>query len=138
MRNVRLLTAGMVFFWALGPVTADQGFDNEKIRESAQRTAAACGIPLQASIDWKTFRSADLEKYSASSYCDWPLFKLYWSCQKPEKKAAAAQKIKRVVCRFGGPGKRALSIRDGTMEYVVDWTSGNDDDFGEKWLKANL
>jgi len=59
----------------------------------------------------------------------------------PAYKAAIAKGIQKVVCNYGGPGKRAVSISGGTLSYTVDFPGKYDIDgahFVQYYVAKNL
>jgi hypothetical protein len=101
-------------------------------------TNKACGTSLKASIDWSGFLKSEIGQNSVSAFCAAPLDTLQSMCGDAMAKQAIAGKIKGYVCAFGGPGKRALSLDNGTLQMDVDWDASNYDDYIRGWLGDHL
>ena len=75
------------------------------------------------------------EDYSLPSFCGSILNNMGWMCSNDAMvKPEIASKVKKVVCKFGGTGKRSLTLVDGTVTWTVDVAAPNDTDF----IKENL
>jgi hypothetical protein len=117
---------------------ADQ--DQRLEGEQAAPTRRACGTAaLAGRFEWSTFNLDDLQRYSAHGYCGAVFSAIRGLCAEPVARAAVTSKVNRVVCRFGGPGQRALSrSADNVLTFTIDWDAANDEDFAKDWLLDNL
>jgi hypothetical protein len=93
---------------------------------------SACGTTITAPVEWSGFDQIDLSKAGANNgsvsvgqYCGEPLEALTYLCHAtPAAKTAIKQHIQKVVCKYGGPGKRDVSLSNGTLNYSVDFKVG--------------
>ena len=60
-------------------------------------------------------------------------------CRNDEDSVAAIKgSVSSYVCRYGGDGKRALSLKSKKLSMAVDWTAKNYEIFVKKYLGKNL
>ena len=78
-------------------------------------------------FDWTGIQEADLTTYSASGWCDAALEGIRRVCSDAPGKDAVKEQIKSVTCGFGPD--RAISLKDGTVDYKISFRSTNDADF---------
>jgi len=57
-------------------------------------------------------------------------------CDSPAGKEAAKQKIKSLTCSFGP--QRTVVLKDGAIDYEVNFNSSNDADYVFEYLQNNL
>lgn len=112
----------------------------EQFLKEIEWTDKKCGTKLEGAIDWKSFQKAKFREtnYSVSGYCDSALGGLESVCSDEDGKQAVQEGVKKVVCSFGGKGKRALKLEKGTLTWTLDWEASNNDDFAKEWLLNNL
>jgi hypothetical protein len=106
-----------------------------------QRQVAAlnkkCGTNFTARFDWSAAPQTDLFKYSAAGYCDnGALAGIQEVCGHDLGKPAAKDKIKTVICGFGS--ERTIALKDGVLDYKINFDSSNDFDFVYEYLQNNL
>ena len=77
-----------------------------------------------------------LSRFSASGYCDAALEGIRRVCEDALGKDAVKQKIKSMTCGFGG--ERAISLKDGSLAYTINFNSTNNADFVYAYLQNNL
>ena len=53
----------------------------------------------------------------------------FCSAERGNSKAYIQKNVKRITCSYGGEGKRALVIKNGKINNIVDFTASNLDDF---------
>jgi len=96
-----------------------------------------CGTNITVKFDWSTPpKPEDRTRNSAYGYCKQSLDGLSRVCDSQAGKDAAKQKIKSWTCGFG---KRAIALKDGAVDWKVDFnTPGNDADFVFEYLQNNL
>jgi hypothetical protein len=108
----------------------------------AAETNTACGSKIKATIDWATFSGVDAGGNSLPEFCGTPLRQMAGLCATDAGKEGVSQGVKEFVCKFGGPGKRALSEKDGVVTWTMEWegssTGKGDSDFAKEWLENNL
>jgi hypothetical protein len=86
-------------------------------------------------FDWAAAPNADLEHYSAEGYCNSPLSAVRSICNDVAKEPVK-EKIKRPTCGFAG--KRTIALKNGALDYKINFSSFNDDDFVVEYLRNNL
>lgn len=89
----------------------------------------ACGITDEKkwsfSFDKASFNSgegAEWGSHSPNGYCSAIFDELGSICRASESgKKRVLEKIKGVVCKFGGKGKQNIELKGGIITYTVDW-----------------
>jgi hypothetical protein len=97
-----------------------------KLNEDASYTNKTCGMALTATFDWAGAPEDDLFKYSPGGYCNAALQGIERLCREPIGRDAVKQ-IKSVTCGFGA--SREITLKDGTLDYKINFSSSNDVDF---------
>jgi hypothetical protein len=110
----------------------------EYLAAAAAPVKAACGKDITASFDKPSFKDQMETKNSFYGFCGEAFTGLSNICATPDGKAAVAAKISKIECTFGGKDKRALSLKDGTLQMSIDWDAANYQDFLKAWLLKNL
>jgi hypothetical protein len=123
------------------------------LQKAASSPNKRCGTKITVRFDWTSAPLDDLPKYSSSGYCEGgPLDAIWGICNKdgdPQYNAdgeltAASSKfkqkikdqIKTVICGFGP--KRTISLKDGVLDYKINFHSYNDLDFARDYLEDAL
>ena len=100
-------------------------------------TNERCGNSLVAKFDWsKPPTPEQRTTYSAYGYCSAVLEALRRTCDSAAGKDAVKQKVKSLTCGFGP--QRAITLKDGAIDYKVSFDSKNDADFVFEYLQNNL
>jgi hypothetical protein len=112
--------------------------DQEKyLAGEVTTTNERCGNSLTAKFDWsKPPTPEDRKTYSVYSYCGAALEGMRRVCDSQAGKEAVKQKIKSLTCRFGP--QRTVVLKDGAIDYEVNFTSSNDADYVFEYLQNNL
>jgi hypothetical protein len=109
----------------------------ESLAKEVASTNKKCGSSVTAKFDWSTPPAAeDRGKYSAYSYCGAALEGMRKVCDSGAGKEAVKEKIKSLTCGFGQ--KREVALKDGTVDYKIEFKSSNDADYVSEYLKNNL
>ena len=106
------------------------------LAKNVERTNKKCGSGFTAKFDWSGLPSGALKEFSAAGYCGAALDGIERVCDDALGKDAVKQKIKSMTCRFGG--ERAISLKDGSLGYTINFNSSNDADFVNAYLQSNL
>lgn len=106
------------------------------LAEDAASTNKACGSNFSVKFDWAAAPNADLEHYSAEGYCDSALSAVRSICNDVAGRNAVKEKIKRMTCGFAG--KRTIALKNGALDYKINFSSFNDSDFVVEYLRNNL
>ena len=100
-------------------------------------TNERCGNSLTAKFNWlKPPTPEDRKTYSAYGYCGAALEAVRRVCDSQAGKEAVKQKIKSLTCSFGP--KRTVVLKDGAIDYEVNFNSSNDVDYVFEYLQNNL
>jgi hypothetical protein len=100
-------------------------------------TNKACQSSLTATFDWSTAPPTDaLMKYSSESYCNAALEGIQRVCSDQLGKDAIKKQIKKVACGFAT--SRQVELKQGTLDYKIDFNSVNDADFVFEYLQNQL
>jgi hypothetical protein len=112
--------------------------DQEKyLAGEVTSTNERCGNSLTAKFDWsKPPAPEDRKTYSAYGYCGVALEAMRRVCDSQAGKEAVKQKIKSLTCSFGP--QRTVALKDGTIDYEVNFNSSNDVDYLFEYLQNNL
>jgi hypothetical protein len=93
-----------------------------------------CDTNVAVKFDWS--KPPSDRSYSASGYCEPVLYAMERVCDTPAGKDAVKQKIKSLTCGFGA--QRTIAIKDGAIDYQINYGSVNDADFVFEYLQNNL
>jgi hypothetical protein len=110
-----------------------QAKEDLALKETATELKDKCGVTPKATIDWKSFPK-DYGNYSVSGYCGSGLDAIRRHCDGKAKKALIKKKLKSYTCKFGGKGKRGLTVKKGVVTFTLDFEAGNNDAFARKEL----
>jgi hypothetical protein len=109
--------------------------DEERLTNALKRTKQLCGADISARIDWRGM-TAEMIKSGDALHCEHALDVIERICQdRPGQDAVRAQ-IKSVVC--GYDAKRSIMLKDGTLQFKSDFTSGDDVRVILVYLQNNL
>lgn len=111
--------------------------DQEKqLVDSVKHLNDTCGTNIAVKFDWAGAPQDQLQSTSASSFCSAGLDGVRRVCNTPEGKDAVKQKVTSVTCGFGS--ERSVSLKDGTIDYKINFSSSNDADYVYDYLLNNL
>lgn len=104
--------------------------------DNAKQTTAECGVDIPIKFDWANVPADRILSSSAASYCDNMLYSVRRICGDAAGKAAVKEKVKSISCGFGP--ERSMSLKDGKLDYKIQFDSSNDADFAYEFLQNNL
>jgi hypothetical protein len=134
---VLLLLAGGTIAEAQSLKIRQKQADQEKqLEENVKGTNVTCGANIVVKFDWKDAPADDLTKFSASGYCDAALAGIRHICDEETGKTAVKEKIKTMTCGFGA--ERSIALKDGALDYKINFNSSNDTDYVFAFLQNNL
>lgn len=110
----------------------------EYLTKEAEQVTSACEKTVTGSFVKPSFKGQLETGNSVYGFCAEAYSALRNICADPDGKAAVKEKISKFECAFGGPGKRAMSLKDGTLQMTIDWDAANYGDFINDWLLKNL
>jgi hypothetical protein len=96
----------------------------------------SCGTTIAVKFYWKDAPVADLEKHSASLFCAAALEGIGRTCADKLGKDAVQKQIKNVTCGFGP--ERSVAMKDGVVDFKINFSSYNDADFVHEFMQNNL
>lgn len=138
--GVALVTLSMFSSAAFAQSLKDREYFADQEKYLAGEVASAnerCGNSLTAKFDWvKPPTPEDRKTYSAYGYCGAALEAMRRVCESQAGKEAVKQKIKSLTCSFGP--QRTVVLKDGTINYEVNFNSSNDADYVFEYLQNNL
>jgi hypothetical protein len=108
--------------------------DQGRLTNSLKRTKQLNGADLNASIDWISM-NAEMIKGVDVLHRERALDIIERICQDRPGRDAVRVQIKSVVC--GYDAKRSIMLRDGTVEFKSDFTSGDDMGVISAYLQNN-
>jgi hypothetical protein len=106
------------------------------LAKDVEYTNKTCGSEFAVRFDWSAVPAGALDKFSAEGYCDAALEGIRRVCTDAPGKDAVKQRIKNMTCGFGR--ERAISLKDGSLDYIINFDSVNDADFVYAYLTNNL
>jgi hypothetical protein len=110
----------------------------EALAKEVAQTNKKCDSNVTAKFDWTTPPAPeDRSKFSAYGYCGAALAGMRKVCESGAMgKDAVKEKIKTVTCGFAP--KREIALKDGAIDYKIEFKSSNDADYVSDYLKNNL
>ena len=108
------------------------------LAEKVPYVTQKCETNIAVKLDWSTPPTADERRtYSAYGYCEAVLDAVRRVCEgSAAGKDAVKQKIKSVTCGFGP--QRSIALKDGAIDYKINYNSTNDADYVFEYLQNNL
>jgi hypothetical protein len=113
-----------------------QARQEAELAKDVQHTNKTCDSGFTVRFDWSAVPAGALEKFSAEGYCDAALEGIRRVCTDGLGKDAVKQRIKNMTCGFGS--ERAISLKEGSLDYTINFESVNDADFVYAYLLNNL
>jgi hypothetical protein len=105
--------------------------------KDVELTNKTCQSSLTATFDWSAAPPADeLAKYSPESYCNAALEAIQRVCIDQFGKDAVKKQIKQVTCGFAT--LRQVELKNGTLDYKINFNSVNDADYVFEYLQNQL
>jgi hypothetical protein len=105
--------------------------------EDVKLTNKTCQSSLTATFDWSAAPAADeLTQYSPESYCNAALEGIQRVCSDELGKKAIRKQVKKVTCGFASA--RQIELKNGTLDYKINFNSANDADFVFEYLQNQL
>jgi hypothetical protein len=131
-----LAAAGASGALAQSPKKEIQARQEAELAKDVEHTNKTCGSELTVRFDWSAVPAGALERFSAEGYCDAALEGVRRVCTDALGKDAVKQHIKSMTCGFGR--ERAISLKEGSLDYTINFDSVNDADFVYVYLMNNL
>jgi hypothetical protein len=146
---VSLTILGIVF--VANSATAESLAEKERwaredhyVQPSLDAMNDACGIAKDKAIT-HSFNKKSFDKnppptsYSPNGHCGGLLDDIAYLCRNMEAaKQPIQENIKRITCTAGAKGKYSLTLKGGTLNYVLDWDQINTSDKNLETLKKML
>lgn len=110
----------------------------EQEQELAREVSHAnqkCETNIAAKIDWSAL-PADRKGGVPYAYCRAVLDGIRRVCENAMGQDAVKQKIKSITCGFGP--ERTIAMKDGAIDYKIQFRSVNDADYVFEYLQNNL
>jgi hypothetical protein len=104
--------------------------------KDAGYTNQVCGTSLSVKFDWSGAPDQDILGYSPEGYCNAALEGIRRVCEDAIGKDAVKKTIKSVTCGFAAA--RAIEMKDGAVDYKINFSSANDADFVFEYLQNKL
>ena len=88
-------------------------------------------------LETTSFQKSEYSKFDIVDYCNIPIVAVVSICRSNDAyKESVASKIKEIKCSYGS--NRAIELKDGVINYTVDFKSTNDFDFARDYLNPKL
>ena len=111
--------------------------ETTELNKDVKLTNKTCQSSLTATFDWSAVPSAEeLAKYSPEGYCSAALEGIQRVCSDELGKDAVRKQIKKVTCGFAT--SRQIELKDGTLDYKINFNSVNDADYVFEYLQNQL
>jgi hypothetical protein len=108
--------------------------ENEELKPMNQ----ACGTEIKFEFEKDSLKNWP-EGKSVYGYCAHVLGTMRGMCADEDSKKEIASKVKKVVCKNEGKGKKLqLKLSGSTLHWGIDEDGYNIDDFCKEWLMKNL
>jgi hypothetical protein len=133
---VMLAVAGAVS--AQAQSLKERQYRAEQEAELAKEVALAnerCETSIAAKFGWSAM-PAERGGAVPYAYCRAVLDGVRRVCENAMGKDAVKEKIKSVTCGFGP--ERSIALKDGAIDYKIQFRSVNDTDFVFEYLQSNL
>ena len=98
--------------------------DDERLEPYLRATNEQCGSNLTARYDRTGMPLDRLKDGYASSHCERAIEGIQRVCQDAPGRNAVAKQVKTLVCHYKVP--RSVELKDGVLNYYMDFTSFND------------
>ena len=109
----------------------------EELKEKLEQGNSRCGTKVKGRIEWADFKDEAIFNRSVSGYCG-AFDAMDIMCWKEDAKAAIAEQVKEVVCRYGGKGKKSVSLKKGILTVFIDFEGSNTALFVQQYLEKVL
>jgi hypothetical protein len=145
----RFIIASLLTLGFLPALASAQSLEEKKYRKeqegylkekSSDPMNEKCGTKIDVSIDWSKFKLDEIKSKNVSTYgyCETAANVIWHLCDDADAKPEVVKKVKKIVCKYGGPGKRGMTLKGGTLEWIIDWDAANADDYVKEFLMKNL
>ena len=131
-----LTTAAAGGAYAQSDVEVRQKKHEIELIDTAKETNKECESEIAIAFDWTNVPADRISSFSPVSYCDNMLYSVRRICGDKDGKAAVKQEIKSISCGFGP--ERTMSLKDGKLDYKIQFDSSNDADFAYEYLMNHL
>jgi hypothetical protein len=98
--------------------------DDERLEPYLRATNGKCGSNLTARYDRTGMPLNRLKDGYASSHCERAIEGIQRLCQDAAGRNAVTKQVKTIVCHYKVP--RSVELKDGVLNYHMDFTSFND------------
>jgi len=138
---------GIAMFLAIaGPATAADAQSPKVLQRMALEAAdllkdvdytnQICDATLTATFDWGGAPEDELFKYSPEGYCEAALRAIQQVCGDPAGKTEVKRQIKSLTCGFGAT--RSIALKNGVIDYKINFSSANNIEFVYEFLENKL
>ena len=110
--------------------------EEESLANDARALNESCGSTINVRLDWSAVPADDLKTYGAEQHCDRALRGIGQVCSDAAGKDAVKKQIRSVVCGFAA--KRSVALKDGVLDYKIDFKPLNDGIMVFEYLQGNL
>jgi len=113
-----------------------QAQQEEYLARSVADAGKRCDAQIAAKIDWSTITQDEPGSNSPSGFCGEALDAIGSLCGQTLAKEAVQKGVKTLVCTMGGA--RAITLKDGTLTYTMNYDAANNEDYNKDFLKEHL
>lgn len=113
-----------------------QAKEDEYLARSVADASKRCEAKIAAKIDWTAIAQDEPGSSSPSGYCGEVLNAIGSLCGQAMAKEAVQKGVKTLICTMGGP--RAISLKEGTLTYTMEYDAANNEDYIKDFLKEHL
>lgn len=131
-----LMAATAVGAYAQSDVEVREKQQELALIDNAKDTNKQCESEIAIAFDWTNVPADRISKFSPVAFCDSMLYSVRRICGDKDGKAAVKEQIKSINCGFGA--ERTMSLKDGKLDYKIQFDSYNDADFAYEYLMNHL
>ncbi|GLX64158.1 hypothetical protein KMU_21990 [Proteus vulgaris] len=131
-----LLISPSTFAATLAEKELQQKFE-ENIQSRVVDLNKSCDTNIKVVFDWSAFTADDLKKIGVDSYCSEGLKGVINTCESSKiAQETVKEKIQNITCSKATP--RSIELKEGTLNFGIDFNAANDAKAVQEHLMNNL
>lgn len=108
-------------------------YNREQLAQADKAASAACGAPVQTTVDWSAIPDQRLKDLSVHSFCGAPAAGLETMCRDDAAFKPKAAALGQITCQFGPEIKARMDNR--RLVFTTAENAPNQDDFVRQFLR---
>ncbi|MDL5167416.1 hypothetical protein QSH14_09740 [Proteus faecis] len=131
-----LFITSSAFSATLAEKELQQKFE-ENIQSRVMDLNKSCDTNIKVVFDWPAFSADDLKTIGIDSYCSEGLKGVINTCESSQiAQETVKEKIENIICSKATP--RSIELKDGTLNFGIDFNAANDAKAVQEHLMNNL